>query len=115
MPSDQKTYELKAKEGKVDYTCMPLEMVQPVARVFMKSTRSYGGKYDKHNYRHATDPDLYHSAILRHLHEYFHEGVRQDPDTGESPLDHVIASCMILKFVEKNTEAKDDTSDKGRG
>jgi len=71
----------------------PMNVMQQVARVFELGAHKYGLK----NWRkQPVDVSTYYSAALRHLTEYFEHGVDIDAESGQSPLAHVIACCMIV-------------------
>lgn len=90
----------KELDGKLNYACVPLETMQGVIRVFEKGAKKYNG------YR-TWLPGIAFSklfaAIMRHLIDWFYLHKDKDDESGEHPLCHVIANClMILTFIDKD-------------
>jgi hypothetical protein len=73
---------------------VPMNVMIGVARVFELGAKKYGLK----NWRkQPVAMTTYYSAIHRHLVQFFEVGVDKDNESGQHHLDHVIASCMILR------------------
>ena len=87
----------KNSAGKLDWSVVPLDALKGVIRVFEKGAITYKG--------HRTWlPGIYYSklfaAIMRHLTDWFYHGLNADKESGEHPLCHVIANClMLLTFI----------------
>ncbi len=83
----------------------PMNIMPGVFRVFELGARKYGKK----NWRaQPVDASTYMDAAQRHLIEWFEGGVDIDPESGESPLAHVIACCMIVLDGLQRGELVDD-------
>ena len=54
------------------------------------------------------DASTYYSAAYRHLIEWFESGVNVDPESGQHPLAHVIACCLIVIDSTEGGELIDD-------
>lgn len=108
------------KEGKVPFEFIPMGPMAAVARVM----KSGADKYGVRNWR--KEPILsstYEGALGRHIFLEWANGVDKDKDSGEHPLAHVIANCLVvLDALEYGTllddrdrsevkESDDDTPD----
>ena len=83
----------------------PMNVMPEVARVFELGARKYGFK----NWRkQPIDVSTYYSAAMRHLNEFFENKVDADDESGQSPLAHVIACCMIVLDGLERGELIDD-------
>ena len=106
MPEPKKRGK-KDSAGKLDWSFMPMQTLEGVARVFEK-----GAIPEKYNGRFTWLPGIkyskMHSAIIRHLFAWFYKGVNIDPESGEHPLSHVIANAMILLSFCNNGKNFDD-------
>lgn len=86
----------------------PMNVMASVYRVFELGAKKYGKK----NWRkQPVDMSTYYDAALRHLDEFFERGVDKDAESGEHPLAHVIASCMIVLDGIERGEIRDDRQD----
>lgn len=83
----------------------PMNVMLGVYRVFELGAKKYGRK----NWRkQPVDISTYYNAAQRHLIEFFEQGIDADPESGQSPLAHVIACCMIILDGIERKEIKDD-------
>ena len=81
------------KDGKVPFEFIPMAPMAAVARVLESGAEKYGVR----NWR--TDKikaSTYEGAIGRHTFLEWASGVDVDKDSGEHPLAHVIASCLVV-------------------
>lgn len=93
-----------AQDGKPQTYYIPSGIVTRLAPVFQHG----GEKYGRLNWRKSGIKETtYWGAIDRHL-EAWKGGEDQDPDSGESHLLHVIASCMILLDAEAHGSLERD-------
>jgi hypothetical protein len=70
-----------------------MNTMRSIYRVFELGAKKYGKK----NWRkQPVDVATYYNAAQRHLVEFFEEGIDADPESGECPLAHVVACCMII-------------------
>ena len=93
------------KEGKVPADKIPFGPLADVARVMATGAEKYGVR----NWR--LDPVLastYVGAIFRHAMLEGAEGSNIDADSGEHPLAHVIACCLIVMDAEAHGTLMDD-------
>lgn len=83
----------------------PMNVMLGVYRVFELGAKKYGRK----NWRkQPVDISTYYNAAQRHLIEFFEQRIDADPESGQSPLAHVIACCMIILDGIERKEIKDD-------
>lgn len=84
--------------GKPDWSLVPMDFMAGVVRVFEYGQIKYNGK---RTWLPGIRYSLLFSAIMRHLIDWFFHGKNQDEDSGEHPLCHVIANClMLLTFID---------------
>lgn len=88
----------KESKNKLNWSYLPVETLEGVVRVFEKGAIKYEGirtwlpgiKFSK----------LF-AAIMRHLIDWFFWHKDKDDESGEHPLCHVIANClMLLTYIE---------------
>ncbi len=92
----------KDSEGKTDWSFLPMDSLEGVARVFEK-----GSGPEQYDGRRTWLPGIMFgklfAATMRHLFDWFYKKKDQDDKTGEHPLSHVIANCMmLLTFITNN-------------
>lgn len=104
MPKDPKQSDADKKPQ--------LQLIPTVAMKSMAGALSCGahkkgrGEYNW-RYSEGVKSMTYVGAIRRHIDEYI-DGVAIDPDSGESPLGHIMATCAILLDAEKAGKLIDD-------
>lgn len=87
---------MKFDNGKLDWTLVPFDGLDPVVRVL-----DFGAKkYSRDNWRHVTPAWRYFQAAFRHMVEYV-LGRRVDPESGESPLAHAVCSLLFFLALTK--------------
>ena len=70
-------------------------------------------KYGAFNYRESSiSASIYEDAIERHLQSWF-DGEDNDPETGESHLASVIASCTLLMDAQATGKLSDNRQKTG--
>jgi len=84
--------------GKLKWDGIPLEALDGVIRVFEKGKIKYEGS-------RTWLPGIMFSKLLaasmRHLVDWFYRKKDKDDESGEHPLCHVIANClMLLTYVD---------------
>lgn len=83
--------------GKAEWCVVPLNVMTGVVRVFESGAKTYGGGK---TWLPGIRFSLLFSAICRHLFDWFYLGLNKDKMSGEHPLCHVIANClMLLTFI----------------
>ena len=93
------------KEGKVPAERIPFGPLAAVARVMASGAFKYG----RNNWRiDEIMASTYIGAIFRHAFLEWALGVDRDKDTGEHPLAHVIACCLLVMDAEKFGTLVDD-------
>ena len=107
------------KDGKVPFELIPMGPMAGVARVLAGGAEKYGAR----NWRiDKIKASTYEGAIGRHTFLEWAAGQDVDKDSGEHPLAHVIASCLIvLDALECDTliddrnrqESKNEQRDNG--
>lgn len=90
----------KELTGKPEWSVLPMDALVGVVRVFEKGALKYKG--------HKTWlPGIMFSKLfsanVRHLFDWFYFGRNVDKESGEHPLCHVIANClMLLTFINNS-------------
>jgi len=104
LDSDEPGTAARWNAGKVKLHLVPLTLIADIARVFEHGETKYkswnwakGGMYS----------DLY-DCVLRHLNTFFYGLEHQDEETGLHPLDHALASLLILKHAVNTYPDGDD-------
>jgi hypothetical protein len=92
------------KDGKDPMEFIPWEVLGGVARVLRSGAIKYGVRNWIIDKIKAT---TYVAAIIRHTIEWAC-GSSADKDSGEHPLDHVIATCMVVRSAEMGGTLIDD-------
>ena len=101
IPQDPKK---DAGDQKNPMHLIPYEASAVVARAL----KSGADKYGEFNWReNHVKMSTYIAAIRRHVGEW-QEGRDADPETGEHPLAHVAASCLIILDAIKHGCVEDD-------
>jgi hypothetical protein len=90
----------KIDEGKLDWDYLPMEALPGVARVFQKGGIKYKGK---RTWLPGIRFSTLFTSIWRHLFEWYYLGRNKDKESGEHPLCHVVANCLMLLTYIKNT------------
>lgn len=93
----------KADGAKPDYTIIPLEVLDGVARV-----RAFGGaKYGLWNFQGGMPWRRPVAAALRHIFKWC-MGEDRDPESGEHHLDHAITTLMLARYYTLHRPDLDD-------
>ena len=87
-----------AGDAKTPMQFIPLSSLDQVAHVMKLGSEKYGFL----NWRHCDGVEFntYKGAMLRHLAAYC-DGEDIDPESGQSHIAHIAASCLILLDAEK--------------
>lgn len=93
------------KDGKVPMDRIPYGPLAAVARVLDSGAFKYGVKNWRLDEIQAT---TYVGAIARHALLEWASGIDADKDTGEHPLAHVIACCLVVMDAEAYGTLVDD-------
>ena len=90
----------KYTHGKPDWSILPLDVLPGVISVFQSGKLKYGGS---RTWLPGIVYSKLFSASMRHMVNWFFCGQDKDVESGEHPLCHVIANClMLLTFVHKS-------------
>lgn len=91
----------KESKGKPDWSCVPLENFEGVVRVFEKGKIKYKGT---RTWLPGINFSKLSAATMRHLIDWFYLRKDKDDESGEHPLCHVIANCMmLLTYINNKT------------
>ncbi len=83
----------KADHDKPDYSLLPSEWLEEVAKAFM-----YGAKkYSRHNYLTGMEWSRMHAAAMRHLWKWW-RGEEIDPETGIHHIGHA-GACLGMLYM----------------
>ncbi len=96
------------KEGKAPMEYVPYGPLAAVARVMQTGADKYGRKNWRQDKILAS---TYVGAITRHALLEWAEGVNTDKDSGQHPLAHVIACCLLVMDAETHGTLVDDRLD----
>ena len=94
---------VKKDDGKPRVDLVPPQAVLAAARAFTFGAK----KYSPWNWMKGLEWLRLYAAVLRHLYEWF-IGVTVDKESGLHPLDHAIASLMMLQVHDELKLGKDD-------
>lgn len=99
LPEKSKLKEgKKTLTGKPEWCIVPMEAMVGVVRVFEAGAKTYGGGS---TWLPGIKFSRLFSAIVRHLFDWFYFGKNKDNESGQHPLCHVIANClMLLTFID---------------
>ena len=93
------------KEGKAPMEFVPFKPLESVARVMQTGAIKYG----RRNWRQDKIlASTYVGAITRHALLEWAEGIDTDKDSGEHPLAHVVACCLLVMDAESHGTLIDD-------
>lgn len=81
----------KHDEGKRDWTLIPWEPMEEIARVMEFGAQ----KYESHSWQKVKPFSRYLSAAFRHLLAYM-KGEQIDPESGLHHLAHCAVNCLFL-------------------
>lgn len=82
----------KHDSGKRDWTLLPWKQLEQVVQVL-----EFGAtKYSRDNWKQV-ERDRYEKALMRHTISYL-SGEKQDPESQQSHLAHVICNCLFLLY-----------------
>ncbi len=108
--SEKKSPGTKNDAGKPRISLIPKDAIWGIARGL-----SYGEKkYGTHNFRNGIEYSRLADACLRHLTAWL-ECENIDSESGNSHLDHALASLAMLKFMEVHRPEMDDRWGKDAG
>jgi len=101
--------ELAGAKKPASWSVMPRWIVLLVGRVMSVGAAKYGA----FNYRQSSiAASTYQDALERHQQLWF-DGEDTDPESGESHLAHVIASCALLLDAQRTGKLHDDRQKTG--
>ncbi len=93
----------KHDNGKPKLSIIPTDALWGMAKAL-----TYGAnKYSLHNFRNGIDYTRLADAAMRHLTVWM-EGEELDKESGNSHLDHAMASLAMLKFMSVHRKEFDD-------
>lgn len=91
------TNGIKHDNGKLDWTLLPYDQLEPVVRVLEFGAQ----KYSRDNWKLVPDARFrYIKAAFRHFVAWFREE-KKDPESGESHLAHVVCCVLFAMYFEK--------------
>lgn len=93
----------KFDQGKPRLSLIPKEAIWAAARGFTYGEKKYG----THNFREGIKYSRLSDATMRHLTAWL-EGEELDPESGNSHLDHALASLSMLTFMSVHKPDMDD-------
>ena len=102
----------KESDGKLDWSLLPIDALEGTVRVFEKGNIKYGGP-------RTWLPGIMFSklfaSVCRHSFDWFFRRLDKDPESGEHPLCHVVANCLMMLTYIENDRFDDRPKRKGRG
>ncbi len=103
LTNEKKDKGLKFDNGKPRLSLIPKEAIWGMARGLTYGEKKYG----THNFRNGLAFTRLADAALRHLTVWL-EGEELDLESGNSHLDHALASLAMLKFMAEHRKDMDD-------
>jgi len=90
--------DLKSDKGKMRWSLIPWECMEPVVEAFMDGAE----KYEEWDWKHVKHKrDRYFSACMRHMTKW-NKGERDTPDSGINHLGCAVACLLILIWEDLN-------------
>ena len=93
------------KDGKVPAEFIPFGSLASVARVMQTGAVKYGVRNWRIDQIRAS---TYVGAIFRHAMLEWAAGIDEDADSGQHPLAHVVACCLIVMDAQREGTLIDD-------
>ncbi len=87
----------------------PWDAIVETTKALGANADDNGGKYPARGWEES--PRLYsrhYESMMGHLIDWFQHGIREDPETGLSPLAHAAARCLMLLAHELRGDGRDD-------
>jgi hypothetical protein len=103
--TDNPKHIQQLKEGKPPMEYVPYGPLAQVAKVMQTGALKYGRKNWRQDKILAS---TYVGAITRHALLEWSEGVNVDKESGQHPLAHVIACCLLVMDAETHGTLIDD-------
>jgi len=93
----EKGKELGSKydEGKANFSLIPPETLEEIAKVFTFGAKKYG----EYNWQHVKPHQRYEAAAMRHI-IADKKGEKLDPESGLTHLSHAITSLIMLNELK---------------
>lgn len=83
----------KSKQGKLRWALLPINAVREVVRVFEFGAK----KHSEFGWRGVPNAkQFYYESCMRHLTDWYWDGLDEDPESGLHPLAHLGADTLIL-------------------
>ena len=93
---------VKHDNGKIDWSLLPIEGVEEIAKVLTFGAK----KYDRFNWAKVPDPMMrYYAAAMRHM-AAWRKGFKRDKQSGCSHLAH--AGCCLLFLMHFDQQLRKD-------
>jgi len=93
--------------GKLDWSLVDFEALQPMVRVLMKGAE----KYSPDNWKRGLPMKDMFSSLMRHM-VAFMSGQDNDAETGESHLGHALCNLMFMSWMLANKPEFDNRKEK---
>lgn len=90
---------LKYDEDKPDYSLIPPEVLEALAKVLTYGAKKYGPE----NWRLVTPTSRYYSALMRHI-QAVRQGETIDPESGFPHMWHALTNAAFLTVLWKPNE-----------
>ena len=101
--SNEKGSGARYNDDKTDWSLLPMHLLEGTVRVWM-----YGAKkYAAWNWAKGMAWTVPYACALRHLYAWY-RGEENDPESGQSHLDHVICNILMLKHFTESYHEGDD-------
>lgn len=101
--SNAKGTAARFNSGKVDYTLIPLNLLEGEARVWMKGAEKYG----RDNWKKGMPWSAVFASTLRHLIALI-GGEDIDPESGEFHESHIQCNMRMIQYYRRNYPEGDD-------
>lgn len=95
------TGALRDNRGKLPLSWVPLIIVEAIAGVLFRNSKSGGGKYPDHNWTKGANHSTPLDSLLRHAFKRA-QGEKIDPDDGLPHSWKILCNAAFLVFYEKH-------------
>jgi hypothetical protein len=93
--------------GKIEMSQCPASLATAVSMVLMKSSKEYGGKYDKRNWARGMSWSTVYDCLQRHATKWY-SGEEVDSETGLNHLYHMACNvAFLIEYIDTYPQGDD--------
>lgn len=99
----------KFSQGKPDYTLLPWNGIDHMAKIMTDNLEDNGGKYKRDNWKRwgSKMNEIYLPSLIRHLRAYM-KGEIIDPEDGHKHMAKVMINASFIIWAEEERESSDE-------